>query len=63
MKNVKLISTSSFLGIFIVYPVIIKIKRNIKPKNEQNLFCVVGGLPLPHPRIYPMVVETSEGAH
>ena len=36
------------MRIFLVYAFILKVKNNIKPQNEQNLFPTGGGLPLPY---------------
>ena len=51
------------LSWFLVYAIIMKVKNNITPQNEQNLFCIGRGLPLPHPHLYLMVAETLEGVH
>jgi len=64
IKNVKLIfNLSWFLGIFLVYAVIMRVKRDITLHNEQNSFRIGGGLPLCHPHFCLMVLETLEDAH
>jgi hypothetical protein len=50
IKTVKSISTPLwFLGIILVYAIIMKVKSDIKPQNEQNIFCIGGEQPLPPP--------------
>ena len=51
------------MGIFLVYALIMKVKSNIQPEPEQNLFFIGGGIPLPHPHFHLMDAETSEGPH
>ena len=64
IKNLKLIfNLFWFTGIFLVYAVITKVKNNIKPEYEQNLFRIGGRLSLPRPDLQIMVAQTSEKAH
>ena len=54
---------SYFLGIFLAYTVVMRVNSNVKPQNEQNSFCIGGGLPLSHPHVRLVVLETSEDAY
>ena len=63
-QNLKLIFNPSwFRGIFLVHAVIMKLKSNVTPQNEQNLFRILGGLPLPNPHLHLLILEILEGVN
>ena len=53
-----IINPSLYLGIFLVYAVVMKVKSNTKVQIKKNLKVIGGGLPLPHPHLHLMVLET-----